>query len=315
MHTPNHLLSPEVSLLGGAVALTLLGVAISKVSRDPSTRAKGPLAITLGAFVFALQMLNFAIGDVGCSGHLIGGILLAALLGKWLGFVTLSGVLLLQALLFADGGIMTLGWNILNMSALGCLVAYPLVFMPIIRRGTSAFRLFVAGTLSSILAVELGALGIVAESAASGSALPTWEFMGFMLPVHLIIGAIEGVITGVILALVGTHQPAMVDGFAPRSQSLRVKPQGVIAGFALSALLLGGVFSLMASERPDGLEWSISRSLDGSQMVASHPMHTSATRLQESMAVAPDYEGDYTGLLTTAGILLLAWVGRKRIEN
>lgn len=317
MHTPNHLLSPEMAIIGGVVAATLVGVAISKVKREP-LREKLPLAGTLGAFVFAIQMLNVAIGNVGCSGHLIGGVLLAAMLGKWLGFLTLAGVLTIQTFLFADGGIMALGWNIVNMAAIGCLVVYPLIFAPIAKRGTSPSRLFGAGVLSSLVAVELGALGVVVENSLSGvSALPVGEFMGFMLPIHLIIGAAEGIVTGGILALVSSRQPAMLNCYKQRSKALATNARGVIAGFALSALIIGGGFSLLSSSHPDGLEWSIERTLKGTPLAATHTAHTTATRLQESMAVAPDYEGDYTGLVATASILLLAWVssGRKKEEN
>lgn len=317
MHTPNHLLSPEMAILGGVVAATLIGVAISKVKRE-TLREKLPLAGTLGAFVFAIQMLNFAIGNVGCSGHLIGGILLAAMLGKWLGFLTLAGVVTLQALLFADGGIMTLGWNIINMSTIGCLVVYPLLYSAIAGSGTSPLRTFFAGMVSSVVAVELGALFVVLENSLSGtSALPVGEFMGFMLPIHLAIGAVEGIVTGGILALVGSRQPAMLDCFKRRGKALVCNPRGVIVGFALSALIIGGGLSMLASSHPDGLEWSIERTLKGGPLLATHTSHTTATQLQESMAVAPDYEGNYTGLVATASILLLAWVssGRKKEEN
>lgn len=317
MHTPNHLLSPEMAIIGGVVAATLIGVAISKVRREP-LREKLPLAGTLGAFVFAVQMLNIAIGNVGCSGHLIGGVLLAAMLGKWLGFLTLTGVLAIQALLFADGGIMALGWNVVNMAAIGCLVVYPLIFAPIAKRGTSLSRLFGAGVLSSLVAVELGALGVVLENSLSGaSALPVGEFMGFMLPIHLIIGAAEGIVTGGILALMGSRQPAMLNCYKQRGKALATNPRGVIVGFALSALIIGGGFSMFSSSHPDGLEWSIERTLKGTPLAATHKAHTTITQLQEDMAVAPDYQGDYTGLVATASILLLAWVssGRKKEEN
>lgn len=312
MHVPNHLLSPEVAILGGVVAAALIGVAVTKVRRD-SSRENFLLAGTLGAFVFAIQMLNFAIGDIGCSGHLIGGILLAAMLGKWLGFLTLAGVLTIQTLLFADGGIMALGWNILNMAAIGTLVAYPLIFAPIVRRSTSSWRLFFASILASVVAVELGAAGVVLESGASGiSSLPVGRFMGFMLPIHLIIGAVEGVVVGGILVLVAKHQPAMIELFGKRSKALSLNPKGVIAGFALSALLVGGALSLIASERPDGLEWSIGRTLQGESLATHSEIHATADSLQETIAIAPDYEGDHTGLIATAGILLFAWVGRGK---
>lgn len=318
MHTPNHLISPEVAILGGAVAATLIGVAIAKARRTPLAD-KLPLVGVMGAFVFAAQMLNFSFGDVGFSGHLIGAVLLAAMLGKWVGFLTLSGVLALQALLFADGGIMALGWNIINMAAIGSLVVYPLLFEPMTKHHHSAGRLFAAGFLSSMVAVVVGAVCLTLEASLSGTGLPMGEFWGFMLPSHLAIGVGEGLITGVVLALVAARQPALLECNKQRTKSLRTDYKRAIAVFALGALLMGAV-SMAASELPDGLEWSLQRSMQGGKALAVEPIHHQADALQASLAVAPDYEGDYTGLLATAGILLVAWVGsngsrRKKDEQ
>lgn len=313
MHVPNHLISPEVAIIGGVAAVALIGVAIAKVKRT-GIGDKLPLAGVMGAFVFAAQMLNFSFGDAGFSGHLIGGVLLAAMLGKWLGFLTLSGVLILQSLLFADGGVMALGWNILNMAAIGSLVVYPLIFEPIVRHNHSAGRVLTAGLSASFGAVVLGAIAVVAEAALSGAALPTAEFMGYMLPTHALIGLGEGIITGAILALVARTEPALLDCNKHSAKALKTGLQRSIAAFAISALVIGGGLSLIASERPDGLEWSIEQTAEG-ESIASEPIHESADALQESLAVAPDYEGDYTGLLATAGILLLAWVGSGKKKS
>lgn len=307
MHVPNHLISPEMAILGGVVAVALVGVAIAKARRTPLAE-KAPLVGVMGAFVFATQMLNFPLGDMGFSGHLIGAVLLAAVLGKWVGFLTLSGVLALQALLFADGGILALGWNIVNMAAVGSLVVYPLIFEPLVKHSTSAGRAFGAGFLSSMVAVVVGAVCVATEASLSGALLPMGEFWGFMLPSHLAIGVAEGLITGAILALIASRQPALLECHKRRTKALRTDYKGAIAVFALCALLLGGV-SMAASESPDGLEWSIEKSLEGGEPLSARQIQRRADALQASMAVAPDYEGNYTGLLATAGILLVAWVG------
>lgn len=316
MHVPNHLISPEVAILGGVVAVALVGVAIAKVRRT-NIGNKLSLAGIMGAFVFAAQMLNFSFGDVGFSGHLIGGVLLAAVLGKWLGFLTLSGVLVLQALLFADGGILALGWNIVNMAAVGSLVVYPFIFEPMMKHSTSSGRAFGAGFLSSMVAVVAGAACVATEASLSGSLLLAGEFWGFMLPSHLAIGAAEGLITGAILALIAAREPALLECNKRRAKALCTDYKRAAVLFALCALVLGGV-SMAASERPDGLEWSIEKSVANGESVAVEQIHQKADALQASMAVAPDYEGDYTGLLATAGILLLAWVGsgsKKRVKS
>lgn len=308
MHVPNHLISPEAAILGGVVAVALIAVAFAKVKRTEKSE-KLPLVGVMGAFVFAAQMLNFSFGAVGFSGHLIGGVLLAAILGKWLGFLTLSGVLILQSLLFADGGVMALGWNIVNMAVIGALVVYPLLFEPIVKRSTSAGRVFIAALCSSIVAVVLGSLCVVAEAALSGTMVQVGGFLGFMLPAHIAIGLGEGLITGIILALIAQREPSILDCNKLSAKALCTNIKGVIGAFALAALIIGGGLSLVASERPDGLEWSMEKSLQQDRMVVVEEIHKSADALQESIAIAPDYAGNYTGLLATAGILLLAWVG------
>ena len=157
----------------------------------------------MGAFVFAAQMLNFAIPGTGSSGHIVGGILLCAMLGTRAAFVTLSSVIMLQCLLFADGGLLALGCNIINMAAMSCLVAYPAVYRPIAGDGASAGRIFAASILSSVVALELGAVAVVVETSLSGIAqLPPARFLAFMLPIHLLIGLGEGIATGSVLCAV-----------------------------------------------------------------------------------------------------------------
>lgn len=308
MHVSNHLISPEAAILGGVVATTLVVVAVKQL-RGKLSNQRLAMAGVLGAFVFAAQMFNYPLATIGCSGHLVGGVLLAALLGPWLGFLTLSGVLLLQSLLFADGGIMALGWNIINMAAIGALVAYPLIFRPMTKASFSSQRVFSATLLASFAAIVLGALAVVAESSASGiSSLPSGEFVGYMLPIHLLIGACEGLIGGAILLLVARREPALLESYGARCKPLRVNYKRAFATFAISALVIGGIFSLMASSHPDGLEWAINQTLSGDVLQATSSAQLAAESLQQRMALAPDYVGSYTGLIATATILLATWI-------
>ena len=109
MHMSDALVSPEVAATAGVASLLLLGAAVRKVTRQRRDDERlVPLMGVTGAFVFAAQMINFTIPGTGSSGHLIGGILLAALLGPWAALLTLASVLILQCLLFADGGLLAL---------------------------------------------------------------------------------------------------------------------------------------------------------------------------------------------------------------
>ena len=307
MHIPNHLISPEVAIVGGVAAAALIVRAVVKLRKNGSfTREKLPLAGALGAFVFAAQMINYPLAEIGCSGHLVGGILLAAMLGPWLGFLTLSSVVALQALLFADGGLMALGCNILNMAAISCLVVYPLVFKPLVGDSSSAARQFGSAVVASVLALMLGSLGVVAENALSGgAALPLAEFTTTMLPIHLLLGAIEGVVVGAILAVVVSRAPSQLYLLHTKTKALCTNTTRTAILFAIAALVVGGVLSPMASNRPDGLEWSIAQTATAATPQTA--THSTVDLLQQAIAIAPDYEGGYTGLAATAGILLFAW--------
>lgn len=154
------LVSPTVAAVAGAASLLLLGTAVRKLRPAPNDHMQHerivPLMGVTGAFVFAAQLVNFAVPGTGSSGHLVGGILLASILGPWAALLTLSSVLILQCLLFADGGFLALGCNIFNMAVLSCLVAWPLVFRPIMRPGASAGRIMAASMAASVAALGLG---------------------------------------------------------------------------------------------------------------------------------------------------------------
>ena len=193
------LVSPAVAAGAGVAAAALIAVAatkVKKIQRDDIV----PLMGVMGAFVFAAQMINFTIPGTGSSGHIIGGILLSAVLGPWAAFITLCSVLIIQCLVFADGGLLALGCNILNMAATSCLIAYPLIFRPIAGNDSKPVRLISASVVSSVLALEIGAAGVTFETELSGiTSLPTSVFLSFMLPIHLAIGAVEGIATGGVL--------------------------------------------------------------------------------------------------------------------
>ena len=269
------LVSPPVFAVTGAVSLVLLGTAIWKVKhprndrREPDARDEHivPLMGVMGAFVFAAQMINFSIPGTGSSGHLVGGILLSAILGPWAALLTLASVLVIQCLVFADGGFMALGANILNMAVLSCLVAYPLLFRPLIKRGASPGRIIAASLLASVVGLELGALAVTIETEASGiTALPMGRFLLFMLPIHLFIGIGEGLATAAVICVVQRYKPELLYGIRRERASGRRRLGKALAAIALLALLIAGSFSWIASSDPDGLEWSIEKTAGRSEL-------------------------------------------------
>jgi len=317
MHMSDALVSTAVAAVTGAFSLVLLGTAVRKIRQTKDGRSESgapderivPLMGVMGAFVFAAQMINFSIPGTGSSGHLVGGILLSALLGPWAAFLTLASVVVLQCLVFADGGFMALGANILNMAALSCLIAYPLVFRPLAGANPSPQRISAAALLASVAALELGALAVTLETEASGiTALPIGRFLLFMLPIHLIIGIGEGLATAAVLGFVRKTKPELLFGLRSGAAAGSRRCGRAMALFALAALLIGGSFSWVASPDPDGLEWSIERTSGRTELeAASDAPHRRAAALQQATAVLPDYDTTFAGLVGCGAFLLVVF--------
>ena len=306
MHMSDALVSAPVAIVAGAAAASLIVIAGKRISRDTEPMLT-PLMGVLGAFIFAAQMINFTIPGTGSSGHIVGGILLSAILGPWAAFLTIVSVLIIQCLMFADGGLMALGCNIINMGAFSCLVAYPLIFRPILRNTPTFARIMTASVTASVVALELGAFGVTAETELSGvTALPTAEFLMFMVPIHLAIGLCEGIATGAILWFVECYRPALLrcnNSVRPARRKLK----GAIIAFAAAALILGGGFSWIASQNPDGLEWSIEKVAGTADLEIADPDVADAQKVQESTALLPDYDSRLSGIIGALLTILLLW--------
>lgn len=307
MHMSDALVSPAVFGVTSTMAATLIVVATRRVSRptNEQNRRLIPLMGVMGALVFAAQMLNFTIPATGSSGHIVGGVLLAAVLGPWAGFLTLTSVLVVQCLLFADGGLMTLGCNILNMAALSCLVAYPLIFKPLVRNTNSSARWSAASIVTSIAALAMGALAVTIETELSGiTALPYGRFLAFMLPIHLLIGLGEGLATAAVIATLRRYRAdLLVDATeTPRPRSM------FIAATVAVTLVLATIAGTVASSHPDGLEWSIGRTTEGAEIAESDTsLHHSAEHLQRATALLPDYEASMSGLVGVGATLVVIY--------
>lgn len=288
MHMADALLSPAVGGTMWAVSGGLIAYSAKKVRQEADDR-KIPLMGVLGAFVFAAQMLNFTIPGTGSSGHLGGGLLLSILLGPYAAFLVLASVLTVQALFFADGGLLALGCNILNMGFFTCFVAYPLVYRRIMGRASDKTRLLMAATLAGVAGLQLGAFGVVLETVSSGvSELPFRTFLLLMLPIHLAIGLVEGLVTAGVVSFVLKARPEILAAAAEK------KPIGVgikraLAGLGAAALISGAALSWFASARPDGLEWAVKRVYGGRELPARGRLHGLLAAIQRKTAFLPDY--------------------------
>jgi cobalt/nickel transport system permease protein len=252
-----------------------------------------------GAFIFAAQMLNFAIPGTGSSGHLGGALILAILLGPHAAFLVMASILAVQALFFADGGLLALGANIFNLGFFPAFIAYPYVYRKIVGDGPSPSRgrVVTGSLLAAIVGLQLGALAVVLETTASGvSALPFSTFVLLMQPIHLAIGVVEGLVTAAVVLFVLRAQPELLERTAARKPLAGLKLKPVLVGLAVAAVLAGGALAWFASSDADGLEWSIAK-VTGTEeeLEAASATHETAAELQESIAVLPDYafkEGD-----------------------
>lgn len=257
MHLGNEVLSPAVAIGFGGASLAVLAVS-AKTARAKFESRQIPMMGMMGAVVFAAQMVNFQILG-GSSGHLGGGALLAIALGPHAAVYVMASVLFLQAILFNDGGLLALGANIFNMGVvpafLGAAVFRVVAGAPA-SEAKSAGRVYLGCFLAGLLGVAAGSVLVPMQIGFSGllrdGVSLTW-FFGVMAGVHLIIGAVEGGVTFLVIAAVRNSRPALLPG-VPEMEG-RVGARPVLISLAVLAALTGIFFSMMASGLPDGLEY------------------------------------------------------------
>ena len=290
MHMADALVAPAVAGTMYAASTIAAGYSVNKVRLEDDAK-KIPVMGVMGAFVFATQMLNFTIPGTGSSGHLCGGMMLSALLGPYAGFLTMIGVLLVQCLLFADGGLLALGCNIWNMAFYGCFIGALLIWKPMMRRGATRGRIIAASLLGCILTLQLGAFSVSLETLASGvTELPFSVFVATMQPIHLAIGAVEGLITAAVLIFIYEARPELLWGVGEKSTSDgKLTFKSTIVALAVAAAICGGIISLFASSHPDGLEWSMERIAGTTELEAYGSAYETADSIQSTTSLLPDY--------------------------
>ncbi len=290
MHMADALLSPAVGGTMWVATASTIAFCAKKIQMNLDDR-KIPLMGVLGAFIFAAQMINFTIPATGSSGHLGGGMILAILLGPYAAFLTIASVLTVQALFFADGGLLALGCNIFNLGVFPCFIAYPLIYKPIVGNNPTPMKIGIGATLAGIVGLQLGALGVVVETVLSGiSELPLSSFLSVMLPIHLAIGLVEGLVTTAVVTFVWKARPEILDISSQAEAAGKFSIKNVLAGLGIAAVITGGALSWFASSSPDGLEWSMFR-VSGSEELETprDGIHHVLASLQEKTSILPDY--------------------------
>jgi len=289
MHMADALISPAVGGTMWIVSAGLIAYCARKLKQTMRDNLV-PLMGVLGAFIFASQMINFSIPATGSSGHLGGGLILSVLLGPHAAFIVIASVLTVQALFFADGGLLALGCNIFNLGFFPAFIAYPFIYRPLIRGGRGAIRALIAALVAAVVGLQLGPFSVVLETKASGiSELPFSTFVLLMLPIHLAIGIVEGLATAAVVAFVARARPEVLDA-EPASAGAVTGLRSVLIGLAMAALVIGGAVSWFASTHPDGLEWAIAK-VTGKEEVAgsSEGIRGKLAEFQGKTSFLPDY--------------------------
>lgn len=283
MHLGNGFICPVTGLPMLAVAAGTAFYAFKKAKKD-LTKDKIMPAVMLSALVFALQMINFAIPATGSSGHIVGGVLLAALIVPFAAFLAMCSILLVQAVFFADGGLFALGCNIFNMGFLACFVAYPFLFKPLEERNKPVLGAIIA----SVAALQFGSIAVVLEGALSGSIQLSslLNFTALMQAIHLPIGLVEGIVTGAVVVI-----------------AKQVKPANLSIAFGGISLILAGFISQYASTKPDGLEWSLLNISDAFISQTQSSLYAISEALQAKTSILLNFAPSIANI---AGLMILA---------
>ncbi|GAA2219654.1 energy-coupling factor ABC transporter permease [Streptomyces nogalater] len=277
MHVPDGFIDAPTSAVAGVVAAGALAVSLRGARRELDERT-APLAGLVAAFIFAVQMLNFPVA-AGTSGHLLGGALAAILVGPYTAVLCVSVVLLMQGVLFADGGLTALGVNITDMALVTTVVSYAvfrglLAVLPRKRRSVT-----VASFVAALLSVPAAAVAFTLVYAIGGTTdVSIGKVATAMIGVHVLIGIGEAVITALTVGAVIAVRPDLVHGARGLRQRLRLRVDGALVDAPaaepatpapaaartsrrtlwvtglVTSLVLAGFVSFYASADPDGLE-------------------------------------------------------------
>ncbi|MFG2293746.1 energy-coupling factor ABC transporter permease [Streptomyces sp. NPDC048603] len=277
MHVPDGFIDAPVSVAAGVVAAGAVAVSLRGARRELDERT-APLAGLVAAFIFAVQMLNFPVA-AGTSGHLLGGALAAILVGPYTGVLCMAVVLLMQGVLFADGGLTALGVNVSVMGVVTVLVAYGLFrgLLKVLPRNRGSVT--VASFTAALVSVPASAAAFTGIYAIGGTTdIAVGKVLTAMVGVHVLIGIGEALITAATVGAVIAVRPDLVFGARGLTAPLKLRVGGelvdapaapaaepaaaaparsarkVWATGLVTALVLAGFVSFYASASPDGLE-------------------------------------------------------------
>jgi cobalt/nickel transport system permease protein len=318
MHIPDAVLDPRIAIATGVLGAAGLMACLRGVERQPRDRAT-PMMGMMAAFLFAAQMVNFPVGP-GVSGHLLGGVLAAVMLGPWAGAVVIAAVLIVQCFLFGDGGLTALGANFLNMGIIGAVGGHA-IYAPLRRAIGGSRGILIGSIVAAWFTVLLAAGACAVELSAFGHRPEFFRVLSWMVLVHAVIGIGEALITGMVVRFVLLTRPDLID-FKPGATAESVKEPELVRGGRrwLGPVMAGlGVavavalfLAPFASELPDGLEFVGERTgvlVEGS----APPLFPAPWREYQLPLPLPGLRHLHVataaaGLMGTLTVFALAWV-------
>jgi len=316
MHIPDAVLDPKVALTTGVMAAAGMSAGLRSLEAKLGERTT-VLMGTMAAFVFAAQMVNFPLGPLPISGHLLGGVLSAVMLGPWAGAVVIGAVLIVQCLLFGDGGLTALGANFLNMGLIGSLLGYA-IYAPIRRAIGGRKGILIGAMVAAWFSVILASGAFALELAFSSGWTDFFQVLSWMALVHAGIGLGEAIVTGLVVRFILQTRPDLV--YLPEQTESRERPSWLALlaaglGVALAVVIFLAPF---ASSSPDGLEFvgeklGFLKEEAPSVLKAPIPEYAWPTLGEHQVKLATAIAG-LVGTLAVFGVaLILAQVFTKRV--
>jgi cobalt/nickel transport system permease protein len=302
MHMANELLSVPVAAGSFAAAGLCLGY-VCKQAKEKIGIEKFAMMGVMGAFVFAAQMINFPVPFLpGVSGHITGAVIVAILLGPLAGAIIMSSVVIIQCLVFQDGGLLAIGCNLLNIALVPSFLGY-YIYTAIAGKNNNEKNVYIASVSACVISLTVSAMLIPIEAGLSGVlAIPAGTFIMAMAGIYFLVGIVEGLLTAGVVVYLGKMRP----GVFGQDVSCCRKAKGSFYSVCIIGVIVIAAFGTkLASEKPDGLEWS-SKEIVSNESKAVAMIET----LQSKHAPLPDYEFSKTNM---AGVVGNGWAGLSAV--
>ncbi len=281
MHLPDEYLSPVAAIAFWSGTLVLAGRAGARLARSDALARRVPLMAALAALAFALRMVRFPVLGTAACGHLTGGLLVAMIVGPDAAFLTLLAVQIVQAVVFADGGLLAVGANAVNAALWPAFIGRP-ILERLADEDAPVLHVFLAAVAAAVVSLELGALGVTVAVGAGQPEMTTLNFLASVVRAHVSLGIVEGIATAALLLaarrLLGNGAMVAIE---------RAGGTAVLITFGLS-LFGAAVLSDFASRRPEWPAWSLVQA-QPEAVAPPAPVVERSIDLQRRIALLPDY--------------------------